>query len=225
MRILLVEDDQRLARLTVQVLQQEHYTVDVAYDGEAGLQMALKGHYQVAIVDWMLPKVEGIIICRAVRAARLLLAILLLTARTQVEDRVVGLDSGADDYLVKPFAFEELLARVRALSRRLDSSGDPNELQNGDIVLDLRDHRATRGGIELQLSITEWNLLACFMRNAGHALTREQIFDQVWGYDSEAQLSMVDVYVSYLRHKLNFATTHYDPIETIRSVGYRFQAK
>ena len=145
MRILIIEDDQRLARLTMQVLQQEHYTVDVAHDGEVGLQMALKGQYQVAIVDWMLPKVEGIIICRAVRAARLPLAILLLTARTQVEDRVVGLDSGADDYLVKPFAFDELMARVRALGRRFDAGGDPNKLHSGDIVLDLRNHRAERG--------------------------------------------------------------------------------
>ncbi len=225
MRILIVEDDQRLARLTKQVLQQEHYTVDIAHDGEVGLQMALKGHYQVAIVDWMLPKVEGIIICRAVRAARLPLAILLLTARTQVEDRVIGLDSGADDYLIKPFAFDELMARVRALGRRFDTNGDSSKLHSGNIVLDLPNHRAERGGVELQLSITEWNLLACFMRNAGHVLTREQIFDQVWGYDSEAQLSMVEVYVSYLRRKLNFMSTHYDPIETVRGVGYRFQAR
>ena len=225
MRILLIEDDQRLARLIAQVLKEEHFIVDVVHDGDAGLALALTGVHQIAIVDWMLPKRDGPAICRAVRAARVPVAILMLTARAQVEDRVVGLDNGADDYLVKPFAFEELLARVRALSRRFDLTGsDTSELRRGDILLDLRARTARRGDVALDLTTTEWNLLECFMRHTGQTLTREQIFNQVWGFDSDAQVTMVDVYISYVRRKLNVIPGQIDPIETVRGIGYRFVA-
>ena len=139
MKVLLIEDDQRLARLIARVLRDEHYQVDMVHDGDTGLEYALRGVYQVAIIDWMLPERDGPSICRAVRAARLPTALLLLTALGQVEDKIVGFDSGADDYLVKPFAFEELLARVRALGRRFSlQPDDSNELRVGDLVLDLR---------------------------------------------------------------------------------------
>lgn len=223
MRILLIEDDQRLARLIARVLHDEHYQVDIVHDGETGLDYALRGVYEVAIIDWMLPGRDGPSVCRAVRAARLPTALLLLTARGQVEDKVVGFDSGADDYLVKPFAFEELLARVRALSRRFTlQPEDAGELRVGELVLDLRHHVVRRGMRSLELTLTEWNLLEYLMRNAGQALTRQQILDYVWSYEHDVQPQMVDVYVSYLRRKLN-APGEADLIATVRGVGYRLE--
>ena len=224
MKVLLIEDDQRLARLIARVLRDEHYQVDMVHDGDTGLEYALRGVYQVAIIDWMLPERDGPSICRAVRAARLPTALLLLTARGQVEDKIVGFDSGADDYLVKPFAFEELLARVRALGRRFSlQPDDSNELRVGDLVLDLRHHTARRGTRPLDLTPTEWNLLEYLMRKAGQALSRQQILDHVWSYDHDVQPQMVDVYIAYLRRKLN-ASGERDPIVTVRGVGYRLEA-
>jgi two-component system OmpR family response regulator len=224
MKVLLIEDDQRLARLIARVLRDEHYQVDMVHDGDTGLEYALRGVYQVAIIDWMLPERDGPSICRAVRAARLPTALLLLTARGQIEDKIVGFDSGADDYLVKPFAFEELLARVRALGRRFSlQPDDSNELRVGDLVLDLRHHTARRGARALDLTPTEWNLLEYLMRNAGRALSRQQILDHVWSYDHDVQPQMVDVYIAYLRRKLN-ASGERDPIVTVRGVGYRLEA-
>jgi DNA-binding response OmpR family regulator len=221
MRVLVVEDDMRLARLIGRVLEDEHYTVDLAHDGDSGLELALQGNHTVAVVDWMLPGRDGPAICRAVRAARQPLAILLLTARGQVEDRVAGLDSGADDYLVKPFSFDELLARVRALSRRFaGGDGTTGELRAGDVVLDPRAHTARRGNAVLDLTPTEWNLLECLLRHPGQTLTRQQILDYVWSYDTDVQPTMVDVYISYLRRKLS-APGQADPIETVRGIGYR----
>ncbi len=224
MRVLIIEDDQRLARLVARVLGEVHYQVDVAHDGDTGLDLALRGSYDVAIVDWMLPGRDGPAICRAVRMARLPMALLLLTARGQIEDKIAGLDSGADDYLVKPFAFEELLARVRALSRRFMPPGaEAQELRAGAIVLDLRGHTARRGARTLDLTPTEWNLLEYLMRNQGQTLTRQQILDYVWSYEHDVQPQMVDVYISYLRRKLNESGER-DPIVTVRGVGYRLEA-
>ncbi|MBI3966955.1 MAG: response regulator transcription factor [Chloroflexi bacterium] len=224
MRVLIIEDDDRLTRLMTRVLEREHYTVDVAHDGDAGLERALRGSYDVAVVDWMLPGRDGPAVCRAIRAARLPMALLMLTARNEVEDRVVGLDAGADDYLGKPFAFEELLARVRALSRRfIVSGGDASELRCGEVVLDLRARTARRGTRPLDLTPTEWTLLEYLMRHQGWALTRQQILDYVWALDHEVQPTMVDVYVSYLRRKLN-GPGQPDPIRTVRGIGYRIEA-
>jgi len=223
MRILLIEDDQRLRRLVAHVLEEEGYGVDTAPDGELGLELALRGMYDVAIIDWMLPGRDGPAICRAMRAAHLPTASLLLTARGQVEDRVAGLDSGADDYMVKPFEFQELLARVRALGRRHSAEAvDSWELRMGDLVLDQRAHIARRGEQSLDLTSTEWKLLECFIRHPDQTLSRQQILDYVWSYDAEVQSSMVDVYVSYLRRKLN-QPGRPDPIQTVRGVGYRME--
>lgn len=223
MRILIIEDDQRLSRLMRQVMEKENLNVDVSSDGELGLEMALGGMYDVAVVDWMLPGRDGPSICRAVRAARLPVALLLLTARSQVEDRVAGLDSGADDYLVKPFAFDELLARVRALGRRFDvTRSDAWELRCGQLVLDQRTRSARRGDKPLELSTTEWNLLECLMRHPGQVLTRQQILDYVWSHERDVQESLIEVYVSYLRRKLNRPGKP-DPIQTVRGVGYRLE--
>jgi DNA-binding response OmpR family regulator len=223
MRILLIEDDQRLARLVARFLDNQCCDVDVAHDGDTGLDLALNGLYDVAIVDWMLPGRDGPAICRAIRAARRPLAVLMLTARDQVEDRVIGLNSGADDYLGKPFAFEELLARVHALGRRFAiAGGDGTELRRGDLVLDVHAHSARRNDQALDLSPTEWRLLECLMRHPGQALTRQQLLDYVWSYDSEVQPTMVDVYVCYLRRKLCLPGQP-DPIQTVRGIGYRLQ--
>lgn len=223
MRILVIEDDQRLARLVARVLQDEHYQVDLAHDGVLGADLVLQGIYEVAIIDWMLPGRDGPGICRAVRAARLPTALLLLTARGQLEDKVAGFDSGADDYLVKPFAFEELLVRVRALSRRFTvAAGDTDELRIGDLVLDMRAHVARRGMRTLDLTATEWNLLEYLIRHPGQTLSRQQILDAVWSFENDVQPQMVDVYISYLRRKLNVPGER-DPIATVRGVGYRLE--
>lgn len=225
MRILIIEDDQRLARLMQRVIEGEQHTTDLAGDGDTGLELALRGVYDVAIVDWMLPGRDGPAICRAVRAARLPTALLMLTARDQIEDRVRGLDSGADDYLVKPFAFEELLARVRALGRRAaTTAGEGDELRQGDLVLDLRARTARRGDQALDLTATEWNLLEFLLRHPGQALSRQQILDYVWSYESDVQTTLVDVYVSYLRRKLE-QRGRPDPIQTVRGVGYRLRSE
>jgi DNA-binding response OmpR family regulator len=224
MRVLLIEDDRRLARLVAQVFEEERIHVDTANDGDAGLDLALRGPYDVAVIDWMLPGRDGPAICRAIRSARIPTALMLLTARGQIEDRVAGLDSGADDYLVKPFAFEELLARVRALARRFDipQAADPGELRLQDLVLDLRAHTARRGESALDLTSTEWDLLECLIRHAGQTLTRQQILDYVWSYERSVQPSMVDVYISYLRRKLK-RPGEPDLIHTVRGVGYRME--
>jgi DNA-binding response OmpR family regulator len=221
MRILIVEDDRRLTRLMAQVLSEEQYIVDVAHEGDTGLDLALRGMYDFAIVDWMLPGLDGPSFCRAARQARVPTALLMLTARGQIEERVAGLDSGADDYLVKPFAFDELLARLRALGRRFNVPGGGGaELRCGDLVLDQRGHLARRGERPLELTATEWKLLECLMRHPGQVFTRQQILDYAWSYEHDVLLSMVDVYVSYVRRKLN-ADGQPDLIQTVRGVGYR----
>jgi DNA-binding response OmpR family regulator len=222
MRVLIVEDDQQLAQLMARVLKREGIQADLAHDGQTGLEMALSGQYDVAVIDWMLPGRDGRSICLAVRRARAPLPILMLTARGQVEDRVLGLDSGADDYLVKPFAIEELLARLRALARRYDvTSPDGAELQCGDLVMNLPQRTLRRGGVIIDLTPTEWDLMEYLLRNCNRALSREQIFNRVWAMDSDAQLKMVDIYISYLRRKLKTSPDLPDPIETVRGVGYR----
>jgi DNA-binding response OmpR family regulator len=221
MKVLIIEDDAKLARLIEGVLREERFTVDVALDGEAGLAMGLAGGYDVAIVDWMLPRRDGPSIVRELRSARVPTAVIMLTARGQVEDRVLGLDSGADDYLGKPFAFEELLARLRALGRRSTApTSERWELRSDDLVMDLGTHTARRGNVLLELTSTEWNLLECFLRHPGQMLNRQQILDYVWSYAREVQPTMVDVYISYLRRKLSVPGRH-DPIDTVRGVGYR----
>ena len=221
MRILLIEDDKRLVRLITSVFEEEKLTFDTAPDGDTGLELALRGIHDVAIIDWMLPGRDGPSICRAIRAARVPIAILMLTARSQIEDRVTGLDSGADDYLVKPFSFDELLARVRALGRRFESAGsDAFELRSGRLVMDLRAHSLRRADQAIELTKTEWDLLEYLMRHPGQSLTRQNILDYVWSYQNEVKPELVDVYVSYLRQKIT-VTGLPDPIQTVRGIGYR----
>ena len=186
-----------------------------------GLEQAISGVYDVAVIDWMLPGRDGPAICRALRNQKVPTALLMLTARTQVEDRVAGLDSGADDYLTKPFAFEELLARLRALSRRYhDDSQDPWELRFDAIVLDLRARTARVGDQRLDLTPTEWRIMEFLLRHPRQSLSRRQILEYVWGDSDVVRSTQVDVFVSRLRSKVRRAGAP-DPIRTVWGVGYR----
>jgi len=219
MRILLVEDERRLAQLVRRVLEEEGHRVEVAYDGPEGLRLGLEQEFDVIVLDILLPGMDGVEVCQALRRAKVDTPILMLTALDSVEDKVRGLDAGADDYLPKPFAFQELLARLRALSRRRVQPREPDRLQVGDLVLDLRRRRAQRGGREIDLSPKEFSLLELLMRNAGRALTRSQILDHVWGYDFAPDSNLVDVYIAYLRRKVDKG--HPRPlIHTVRGHGY-----
>ncbi len=219
MYILLVEDERRLAQAVRRVLEEEGHTVDVAYDGEEGLAMASETDHDVIVLDIMLPVIDGIEVCRRLRRNKIDTPVLLLTALDAVDDKVRGLDSGADDYLPKPFAFQELLARLRALSRRRVQAKEPMELSVDDLKLDLRRRRAERAGRVIELSPKEFNLLEFLMRNQGRVLTRTQILDHVWGYDYTPDSNLVDVYVAYLRRKVDRAGQR-PLIRTVRGVGY-----
>jgi DNA-binding response OmpR family regulator len=220
MHILLIEDDKRLALLIYKVLESEHFNVDIAHDGDTGLEIALRGAHDVAIVDWMLPGRDGPSVCQAIRSARVPIAILMLTARSQVEDRVAGLYAGADDYLGKPFSFDELVARIHALGRRhAQEAADTRELRVGNLVMDIRTRTSRRGSQVLDLTKKEWALLECLLRHPGQVLTREYILDYVWSYETGVQPTLVDVYISYLRNKLKQPGLK-DPIKTRHGVGY-----
>jgi two-component system, OmpR family, response regulator len=225
MRVLLIEDDKRLSALIQKALEAEGFQIDLAHTGDEGVEIALRGAHDAAIVDWMLPGRDGPAVCQAIRSARLPMGLLMLTARSQVEDRVAGLYSGADDYLTKPFSFDELIARLYALGRRL--SGDASslfELRVGNIILDTRTHTARRGDRPLDLTKTEWTLLECLMRHPGQTLSRQFLLDYVWSYTADVQPSMVDVYISYLRTKLGMPGMK-DPIQTKRGFGYFLEAE
>jgi DNA-binding response OmpR family regulator len=219
MRILLVEDERAIADFVARGLESEGYAVTCVHDGEAGEALALTGRFDLLVLDLMLPGRSGIEILRSVRSADKATPVVLLTARTEVEDRVAGLDAGATDYVTKPFAFEELAARVRAHLRRPDQESS-TALVVGDIELDLLKRSVTRNGTEIHLSAREFDLLAYLMRHPGQVLSREQLLNGVWGYDYDPGTNVVGVYIAYLRRKL--ATDgRPDPIETLRSVGYR----
>ena len=219
MYILVVEDERRLAQVVRKVLEEEGHTVDVAGDGEEGLAMAMDSSHDVIVLDILLPGIDGFEVCRRLRAGRVDTPVLLLTALDAVEDRVRGLDAGADDYLPKPFAFQELLARLRALGRRRVQARDPDQLQMANLVLDLRRRRAVREGRAIDLSPKEFALLEFLMRNQGRVVTRTQILDHVWGYDFSPDSNLVDVYVTYLRRKIDRGHQR-KLIRTVRGAGY-----
>ena len=219
MYILIVEDERRLAQVVRKVLEEEGHTVDVAHDGEDGLGMAMDGSHDVIVLDILLPGIDGIEVCQRLRAGRVDTPILLLTALNAVDDRVRGLDAGADDYLPKPFAFQELLARLRALGRRRVQAREPDQIQTADLVLDLRRRRAERAGKTIELSPKEFALLEFLLRNEGRVVTRSQILDHVWGYDYSPDSNLVDVYVTYLRRKVDRGHKR-SLIRTVRGAGY-----
>jgi len=224
MHILVVEDEKRLAFLLRRVLLEERHTVDLAHDGHAGLDLAESGTYDAVVLDVMLPGIDGIEICRQMRADGVMSPVLMLTARGSVEDRVVGLNVGADDYLTKPFAMEELLARINALLRRRDRSFEAApQLVVGDLTLDLVRHEARRAGRVIELTAKEFALLEYLMRHPGQALTRTQIIDAVWRYDLEALSNVVDIYIHYLRDKIDSEFSR-SLIKTVRGMGYKIEA-
>jgi DNA-binding response OmpR family regulator len=220
MRILLAEDDLRLARAVKRVFEEEMHNVESVGDGQAALDRASAGQFDVMVLDVMLPKLDGFDACRRMRAAGVQTPVLMLTARTDVQDRVKGLDAGADDYMVKPFAVAELLARVRALGRRGERSGSGrDQLKAGDLMLDVSRHSAVRGSKEIELTVKEFQLLELLLRHQGQVLSRTQILEHVWQYDRDFASNVVDIYIHYLRNKIDkgFKT---QLIHTIRGVGY-----
>lgn len=224
MHILVVEDEKRIAYLLRRVLQEERHTVDLAHDGNSGLDLALSGTYDVVILDVMLPGMDGMEICRQMRTENIKSPVLMLTARGAVEDRVFGLNVGADDYLTKPFAMEELLARVNALLRRRSRDFDATlQLQISDLTLDLVRHEVRRGGKIIELTAKEFALLEYLMRHPGQVLSRSQIIDSVWRYDLEALSNVVDIYIHYLRDKIDHGFAH-PLIKTVRGIGYKIEA-
>jgi len=223
MRVLVVEDERKLAALLARGLREEGYAADLADRGEEALWMANAVAYDAIVLDVMLPGLDGFDVCRRLRARGVWSPVLMLTARDAIDDRVTGLDAGADDYLPKPFSFEELLARIRALTRRAPVERPP-VLQTGDLRLDPAAHRAWRGEVELDLSAKEFALLELFMRRPGVVLSRTQLLDGAWDIAFEARSNVVDVYVRYLREKVDRPFGR-DSIETVRGVGYRLRAE
>jgi two-component system OmpR family response regulator len=221
MRILVVEDEPKLGRLLVRGLGEEGHPADLAPTGEEALWMARAAPYDAIVLDVMLPGMDGFSTCRELRARNVWTPVLMLTARDAIEDRIEGLDTGADDYLGKPFAFSELLARLRALARRAPAER-PAELRVGDLRLDPATHRAWRGEVELSLTAKEFVLLEVFMRHPGEVLSRVQLLDAAWDIAFESHSNVVDVYVRYLREKIDRPFGHHS-LETVRGVGYRLR--
>jgi len=219
MRILVVEDEHRIANSIKKGLEQEKYAVDVGYDGEEGYDLASSEDYDLLILDLMLPKLDGLQICKKLRLSKNNVPILILTAKSQLEDKVDGLNSGADDYLTKPFAFEELLARIRALTRRPKNMLD-STLKVEDLILNTINYEIKRAGKLIRLSSKEYALLEVLMRHPNQILTKEQIINQVWDYEADVLPNTVEVYIRNLRNKIDkpFSTSL---IHTIRGFGYK----
>jgi two-component system OmpR family response regulator len=222
MRILVVEDEAKLAALLQRGLSEEGHAVDVAATGEDALWMGVAVEYDAVVLDVMLPGVDGFEVCRRLRASDVWAPILLLTARDAVHDRVTGLDAGADDYLAKPFSFDELLARLRALGRRA-AAERPAVLEVDDLRLDPAARRVWRGDREVELSAKEFALLEAFMRRPGQVLSRYQLLEHAWDHAYENRSNVVDVYVRYLREKID-RPFGCDSLETVRGAGYRLRA-
>lgn len=225
MRILIIEDEHKIARAVKEGLEEESYAADVCFDGQEGLNAALYEDYDLVILDRMLPGgMDGIEICQKIRAEGKHVPILMLTAKDQIRDRVVGLNAGADDYLIKPFSFEELLARVKALLRR------PHEtigqtLQVGDLTLDPVSHEVIRSGKDITLSGKEYALLEYMMRNEGKVLSKNNIMTHVWDFDADILPNTIEVFMAYLRNKIDKPFDGTPLIQTIRGFGYKLSGK
>jgi two-component system OmpR family response regulator len=222
MRVLVVEDEVKMAGLIRRGLREEGLAADVAITGEDALWMAQAAAYDAVVLDVMLPGIDGFEVCRRLREAGVWAPVVMLTARDAVEDRVAGLDGGADDYLTKPFSFAELLARLRALARR-EAIERPSVLEVGDLRLDPATRQVQRGDIPISLSAKEFALLEAFLRRPGEVLSRYQLLEQAWDYEYENRSNVIDVYVRYLREKVD-RPFGVETIETVRGVGYRLRA-
>ncbi len=223
MRILVVEDEQKVASFIKKGLEEEGYAVDIAAEGEEGLAMAQAGVHDLIVLDIRLPKTDGLQVLQALRRDHVTTPVLLLTVRATIEDKVLGLDAGADDYLTKPFAFQELVARVRALLRRR-AEADPTVLQMGDLRLDPARRTVSREGERIDLTPREFALLDYFMRNPGRVLTRTMIAEHVWDYSFDTSTNIIDVYVNYLRKKIDAGRAS-KLLHTVRGVGYVLKAE
>lgn len=221
MRVLIVEDEERLATLIGKVLRQEYFEADIAVDGRDGLELALTGSYDVILLDRMLPGIDGIGIIESLRHEHVDTPVLMLTALGDLPERVEGLNAGADDYLGKPFAFEELIARIRSLGRRVAHPLVEEIVQFGPIRVDLSGHSVSRGEEAIELSPREFALLETMVRNRGQVLSRDVLLERVWGYEADPQGNIVDLYIHYLRRKLDPGRKDRTPlIRTVRGVGY-----
>ncbi|GHH77109.1 response regulator transcription factor [Promicromonospora soli] len=221
MRILVVEDEPKMARLLQRGLSERGNTVEVAPTGEVASEIATAGDFDVVLLDVALPGIDGFEVCRRLRAARVWVPVLMVTARSAVEDRIRGLDTGADDYLVKPFSLEELLARIRALARR-GPVVRPTVLTVGDLTMDPATRRVWRGEREVPLSAKEFSLLETFMRRPDQVLTRDQLLEHAWDMAYEPRSNVIDVYVRYLREKIDRPFGR-RTLETVRGIGYRLR--
>ncbi|TCL76300.1 DNA-binding response OmpR family regulator [Hydrogenispora ethanolica] len=215
MKLLLIEDEVQLTKVLSYLLQKNGYVVKVATDGTAGLDMALTGEYDIIVLDWLLPGQDGKAIVKELRRHKLDVPILLMTAKDGLKDRIEGLDSGADDYLVKPFSTDELLARLRALLRRANRVITDNTITAAGMKLDPLKNEVIKDNKVIQLSVKEASLLELLMSHSGQVITKERIFERVWGYYSKSEFSNIDLYIHYLRKKLNTPC-----IKTVRGVGY-----
>ncbi len=218
MRILIVEDDKKVSGFIKKGLEEETYAVDAAYDGEEGLYLGEENQYDLIILDLMLPKLDGLEVLRRLREKKLDVPVLLLTAKDSVEDKVAGLNKGADDYLTKPFAFSELLARIRVLLRR-GTADAKTVLQIDDLTLDLVSHKVKRNSEEIELTGKEYSLLEYFIRNQGKVLTRTMIAEHVWDYNFDTFTNVIDVYINHLRKKID-KNHEKKLLHTLRGVGY-----
>jgi len=219
MKILLVEDDKGIVRFVKKGLVENAFSVDVAFDGEDGLFLGLHRSYDLIILDIMLPKIDGVEILKRIRKMEIQTPVIFLTAKDSEKDIVQGLDLGADDYITKPFSFNELLARIRALLRREKSSGFSSKLQVADLILEIDRHRVLRGSTRIELTPKEYALLELFMRHPGQIITRTMISERVWDYHFDSGTNVIDVHVSHLRNKID---KDFEPIllHTVKGVGY-----
>ncbi len=219
MKILIIEDEKKIVSFVKNGLKSEGFTVDSANDAEEGLFLAGESHYDLIVLDIMLPGMDGISLCRKLRSMGKTMPIIMLTAKDAVEDRVKGLDAGADDYLTKPFSFVELLARIRALTRR-HLTTKSKVLKIGDLAVDAEAHTVTRGKKAIELSPTEFRLLSYLMENQNRALSKSLILENIWGYDFSPESNIVDVYIKYLRDKIDKGARK-SLIQTVYGVGYK----
>ena len=224
MKILVVEDEIRLAEALVQILNKNKYDAESVYDGETGLDNALTGIYDVIILDIMLPKMNGLEVLSKLRAAKIQTPVILLTAKDEVADKVTGLDHGADDYLTKPFVTDELLARIRALTRRLGEFICDDTLHFADLNLNLSTYELSCEGKSIRLGLKEFRILEFFIRHGQHVISKEELLEKVWGYDSDAEYNHVEVYISFLRKKLLHIHSNVT-IQTVRGVGYHLEGE
>lgn len=222
MKLLLIEDEKELSEALFQILTKNKYSVDAVYDGEDGLDYALTGIYDVIILDIMLPKLDGLSLLKKIRKEGILTPVIMLTAKSQIEDRVVGLDLGADDYLTKPFAVEELLARLRSITRRKGNVINDNILTYGDIRLNINTYDLDVNDESIRLTLKEFEIIKYFMERPKCVVSKDDLITKLWGFDSEVEYNNIEVYISFIRKKLSYLNSKVN-IVTIRGVGYRLE--